>query len=282
MGCKLNETFFLTGARGLRLRLCEWGTGDDVTVILHGFLEQGLAWDRVAQRLPGRVIAPDQRGHGKSEHVGPGGFYHFFDYVADLDALIRDLGRPVHLIGHSMGGSVACYFAGARPEQVRSLVLVEGLGPPDRRDDPVGTARKHLNDRAALRQHPVFPDINAAISRMRVFNKRLTDEVAHQLVQTLVRPSQGNQLTWAWDHLHRSRNAHPFDAEVFKQFLREITCPTLLIRGSHSKFYPDDYPSRQACLQQATEVVIDDAGHLVHHDQPEALAKAINTFLRGK
>jgi pimeloyl-ACP methyl ester carboxylesterase len=100
----MKEWDFQANERALRLRICEWGEGNPTTVILHGYLEQAAAWDAVAQRLAGRVVAPDHRGHGLSEHVGRGGFYHFWDYVSDVDALIATLDQSVILIGHSMGG----------------------------------------------------------------------------------------------------------------------------------------------------------------------------------
>ena len=100
---------------GLRYHVLEWGV-DDVSlqhtvVLLHGFLDMAWGWMRtVRARLAGRfhVIAPDLRGHGDSDRVGAGGYYHFIDYLADLHELIDKLGRTkVSLVGHSMGGSIA-------------------------------------------------------------------------------------------------------------------------------------------------------------------------------
>jgi len=272
---------FSTGARGVELQLCEWGEGDPPTIILHGYLEQGPAWDAVASRIEGRVIAPAHRGHGRSEHVGSGGFYHFFDYVADLDALVEDLSGPVRIIGHSMGGTIAGYYAGACPDRVSALVLVEGLGPPDRSDDPVGVARQHLKDRREPRQHPVFDNIDEAVNRLRRMNAALDRTSAIQLAKNLVKPTPEGKLRWSWDTLHRARNARPFDPSVFMAFLREITAPTLLVNGAESKFLPADYLERRRSLPHAREVVLPGAGHLVHHDTPILLAETINSFFNA-
>src|SRR5690606_17454861 len=116
--------------------------------------------------LPGRVIAPDQRGHGLSEHVGRGGFYHFWDYVSDLDALVGSLERPVDLVGHSMGGTVACLYASLRPEAVRRLVLVEGLGPPDASGELLRRPRRFLDDRHRGPVHAPLDDVADGVRRM--------------------------------------------------------------------------------------------------------------------
>src|SRR5689334_14139214 len=124
-------------ANGLAHHVVEWGQPSTHTplVLLHGFLDLAWSFDALARLLAPsrRVIALDFRGHGETEHVGAGGYYHFPDYVLDLDELVRAVGldaSPFHLLGHSMGGTVATLFAATRTTLVRSLVLVEGLGPP--------------------------------------------------------------------------------------------------------------------------------------------------------
>ena len=116
------------GPRAIQLRIRDWAGPEPTVVLLHGFLEQSAAWDPVARSLGRRVVAPNQRGHGRSGHVGDGGWYHFWDYVGDLDQLVEHIGGPIDLVGHSMGGTVAALYAGTRPDMVRRLVLVEGLG----------------------------------------------------------------------------------------------------------------------------------------------------------
>jgi pimeloyl-ACP methyl ester carboxylesterase len=82
-------------------------------------------------RRPMWIIAPDCRGHGDSGWVGTGGYYHFPDYVLDLDSLIRTLKvSSVVLMGHSMGGTISFLYSGTFPTRVKKLILVEGVGPP--------------------------------------------------------------------------------------------------------------------------------------------------------
>ena len=267
-----------TGPRGLLLRICEWPGDGPPVVILHGFLEQGAAWDRVARRLGRRVVAPDHRGHGRSGHVGSGGFYHFWDYVGDVDALVEHLGAPVDLVGHSMGGTVAGLYAGTRPEAVRRLVLVEGLGPPDTTDTAVDRARQFLKARRQPPRHGALRDVADGVRRIRHYNPGIPEEVARDLVARTTRPDPDG-LQWTWDPLHRGRSPSPFQASLFSRFLSEITAPTLLVTGGRSWFRIEDVAERAACLADARQITIPEAGHLVHHDAPEALAQAIRGHL---
>ncbi|MBL8740121.1 MAG: alpha/beta hydrolase, partial [Myxococcales bacterium] len=102
-------------------------------LLLHGFLDSARTFELLAAPLVQagfEVVAPDFRGFGRSGRVPPGGYYHFPDYVADLEGIVRTLApERLFIVAHSMGGSVATLFAGARPERVEKLVIMEGLGP---------------------------------------------------------------------------------------------------------------------------------------------------------
>jgi pimeloyl-ACP methyl ester carboxylesterase len=280
--------------RGLRLRVCTWGEGGDRPLLfLHGFLEQGAAWDAVATQLPRRSFAPDHRGHGCSEHVGTGGFYHFWNYVSDTDGLIDQLGGEVDLVGHSMGGTLASLIAATRPEKVRRLVLIEGLGPPDVRQLAVERSRDYLDRRVQMPpKHPSFANLDEAIARMRAVNPGLPHPIARRLAERNTRevlpddpevrePVVPGRLTWRWDPYHRLRTPNPFDRDLFLAYLRQIRAPTLLIDGGRSLFRlpPSDIAERREAVANHRHMVIPDAGHMIHHDTPDQLAEAIATHL---
>lgn len=275
----MHEWTLSAGPRRLLIRLCEWPGDGPPVLILHGFLEQGAAWDRVARLLSRRVIAPDQRGHGRSGHVGGGGFYHFWDYVADVDALVQHLGAPVDLVGHSMGSTVAALFAGARPDAIRRLVLVEGLGPPDVTHAAVERARRFLDDLRSPPTHRPLASVAAGVERVRLYNPRIPEDTARALVERTTRATDGGQLLWTWDPLHRARSPVPFQAALFNRFLAEIQAPTLVIKGGSSGFTLEDEAQRLAALSTARVATVQGAGHLIHHDAPEALATLIEEHL---
>jgi len=277
-----------TGPRGLRLRICEWGAPEDgrlPIVILHGFLEQGASWDPVATQLPGRVVAPDMRGHGLSDHVGSGGFYHFWDYVPDVAALIDHLGGRVDLVGHSMGGGIAMLLCALRPGMVRRLVNIEGLGPLDAEGRDIDQADQFL---AALRdppRHRLVRDIDEGVERMRRWNPHLSPDFARFLVSRITRPPAAGDryegspaegsLIWTWDPLHRARSPVPFRTLMFKQFLERIEVPVLYIRGGDSWFVLPDQAEREALIPDLCTAEVPGASHMVHHQKPLELAALI-------
>ena len=78
------------------------------------------------------MIAPDLRGHGKSDRVGKGGSYNLMDFLGDIDAIVEALaGKAFTLVGHSLGSVVAAIFASVRPKLVKNLVLIETILPTE-------------------------------------------------------------------------------------------------------------------------------------------------------
>lgn len=274
-----------TGPRGLRLRVREHGPATaPPVVILHGYLEQSAAWDAVARAMPERrVVAPDHRGHGRSEHVGAGGFYHFWDYVGDVVAVLDDLGPPADLVGHSMGGSIAALVAAVAPERVGRLVLIEGLGPPDGTARAVQQARQALQHRLEPPTHRALADLDAAVERMCRANRDLSADVARGLAERITTATPDGALIWTFDALHRARSPQAFSSLSFCDFLRKIRAPTLLIEGADSPIHRmPDLAERRACVARAELTVLDGVGHHPHHTCPERLAELLMEHLNAR
>jgi pimeloyl-ACP methyl ester carboxylesterase len=276
---------------GLSYHLLEWGA-DDATlehtvVLLHGFLDLSWAWQPTALAgLVGRfhVVAPDFRGHGDSDRIGAGGYYHFLDYLADLEDLLPRIGRgKLSLVGHSMGGSVAGYFAGAFPERVNKVALLEGLGPPESHEDVAPRVRTWVDSWRRARERPQrgYASVADAAERLRKADPRLDPEQAAFLAEHGTRREPDGALRFKHDPLHLATGPQPFRVEQATGFWRRITCPILLVEGegSHFRYAPEDAERRERALHAFTRVVLPGAGHMMHRHQPARLAAALVEFL---
>ena len=268
--------------RGLKLHVRELSASAQGTpvVCLHGWLDHGAAFTEVARGQPGRWVAPDQRGFGQSDHIGAGGYYHFADLVPDVDALVRKLGGRVHLMGHSMGGTVATIFAAARPESVDRLVVAEGLGAIEWGEpNTVTRMRDHL-DQLRSPPGPVRVDtVDDAAARLVKRHPGLDSDFAKELARHgTVRDGVG--VRWSFDPLHMVRGPYPFRESTYLEVLRQIQCPTLVVWGENS-WYPDEIRTLRAMTIPNVRVATLPGGHMVPYDSPHALGQLATTHFRG-
>jgi pimeloyl-ACP methyl ester carboxylesterase len=274
-------------ANGLTHHVLCWNDDADTTVVLlHGFLDQAWSFHGLAQPLAAaglRVVALDWRGHGETDHVGAGGYYHFPDYVLDLHELMPYLASgPVHLLGHSMGGTVAALYAATHPHVARTLTLVEGLGPPDY----AGTAPEKLSawldsmDRFRKKGPRPMEDLADAVKRLRAQSSELPTALAYFLAEKGTKPAlDGDGLVWRFDPLHRTTSPAAFSAETFREFLVRIAAPTLVVTGSRG-FRTVDHQARVLASKDAREVVVEEVGHMIHWMAPEPLARLVIEHVR--
>ena len=142
----------------------------------------------------------------------------------------------------------------------------------------VGRSRSFLKALAEPPSHRVLDSVQAAAERMRRFNPKLSAQLALSLADRITRPVEGG-VTWTWDPLHRSPSPVPFDPALFGRWLDAIASPTLYIEGEQSQFKPPDTDARLERISGVQRQTIPNAGHLVHHDAPAALAAAISGWL---
>jgi pimeloyl-ACP methyl ester carboxylesterase len=277
----------MAGHRGLELAVHFFGPprpDAPLVLLLHGFLDAGGTWDLVAEALVARglsVVAPDLRGFGQSAWVGRGGYYHFPDYVADI-ALVVEALAPARLVlvGHSLGGTVACLYAGARPERVERLILLEGMGPPAMAPElGVTQLRKWLDQAASPPEPKPLASHDDALRRLALHHPRISREVLASRLEHLLHERDG-ALTWRHDPLHRTTAPSRFDVTTFRAFLAEIRCPVRFVSGGETGWHPPDEAERLASLPAPPDVVLlPDAGHMMHWSRPAKTANAIADFV---
>ena len=283
--------------RGLSLAYHCWGADDaPVVLCLHGFLDHGRSFTRVAEALSDafRVIAVDFRGHGESEWVGAGGYYHFYDYYHDITSLLEELDvNQACILGHSMGGSVATGIAAMHGERVSSLVLLEGMGPPtgaadeypDRLTRWVKAQRgSRLTGDVASRRasRRVMESLDDAAQRLRSINDRLTHDRALELASTFTEPaSAGDGLVWRFDPLHRTPSPRPFYLPEARRFWGAIAAPVLSLWGDVSQFPVDAAQDRHASLSSVRVAKVAGASHNIHHERWDLVAAAARQWFSG-
>jgi pimeloyl-ACP methyl ester carboxylesterase len=278
---------------GITCHALEWDdparSRDHTLILVHGFLDTAWSWaPAVSAGLAERfhVVAPEMRGHGDSGRVGPGGYYHFLDYVADLHEIVGRVGRErVSLVGHSMGGTIAGYYAGAYPDAIDRLALLEGLGPPEPQTPMPQRIRGWIAGWRRTRggDPRSYASVEEAAERLRARDHLLDDALALELAARATTRAEDGSLRFKHDPLHLSMGPYPFQVALAAELWRAISCPILLVDGDDSEFSlaPDDRARRVACFSDPLERVLLGAGHMMQRHQPAALASLLLEFLEA-
>jgi pimeloyl-ACP methyl ester carboxylesterase len=287
--------------RHLSYHVRQWGQpqqGVPPLVMVHGWMDVGASFQFVVDALAelGQdrwVIAPDWRGFGRTASGGAD-CYWFPDYLADLDALLDHLcpGQPIDLLGHSMGGNVAMLYAGVRPERVRRLVNLEGFGMPATRPAQAPTRlTQWLNELQALRQGDKdlksYASREAVAQRLMKTNPRLPADKALWLAGEWAAPGADGQWRILGEAGHKLVNPQLYRLEEVLAVHQRITAPVLAVEAAQNqmaqwwqnRYTLGEYHERLKSVPQVEVAQIDDAGHMLHHDQPAPLAALLNGFL---
>jgi pimeloyl-ACP methyl ester carboxylesterase len=278
----------------------EWGNpvpGQAPLVLVHGWMDVSASWQFVVDALGDNrhVIAPDWRGFGLTRSTGPApDSYWFPDYLADLDGLLDHFAgqQPVDLVGHSMGGNIAMVFSGVRPERIRRLVNLEGFGLPQTQPAQApGRYAKWIdqikNLHAGQADLKTYDNVDGVARRLMKTNPRLQADKAAWLAQHWAAPDAQGRWTILGDPAHKIISANLYQMEEALATYRRITAPVLSVTAngdSMSQWWKGQYDlaqyqDRLKVVQRVQQAVVQDAGHMIHHDQPDALARLIEPFL---
>jgi len=242
-------------------------SGAPTLLLLHGLAGYGREWTSFVERLDAGlgIVAPDLRGHGDSTR-DPGDLSRAAFVDDAVMAVERFTEPPVVVVGHSMGGIVGTLLAAARPDLVAGLMVVEaGMGMLD--------AQQLADSRRALSAWPVpFSDEAAALD---FFGATAASTAAwvDGLDQTHdgLRPRfEVDVLIAAMENLARSDRWHEWE---------QLSIPVLLCRAEQSWIEQSEVDRMSERRPSLSVIEIASAGHDVHLDQPDRLARAVSQFV---
>jgi pimeloyl-ACP methyl ester carboxylesterase len=277
--------------RGLDMHLTHWGpepTSDaPLVLLLHGWQDTGETFqfmvDAFERDLP--LTALDWRGFGRSEWPQEG--YWFPDYLADLDALLLQVsaGARAQLVGHSMGGNIASLYAGLRPERVRCVVNLEGVGLPRTSPEQAPSRLRRWLDEVqlapAVKEYDSFDQLAAIIAHR---YPRICANKAAFVARAWGRQDADGRIRLMGDGRHRRVNPILYKREDAEACWREVKAPMLLILGAESSHVgnlgQDGTPAAfRAIMPHVNIENVAGAGHLLHIEKPDAVAPLIEAFL---
>jgi pimeloyl-ACP methyl ester carboxylesterase len=280
------------GSSGLDLNLLEWSKEGVPLLLLHGFGNEAHIWDDFAPSVAPyyRTLALDHRGHGDSAW-DPDGNYDYETLADDVEAVTAalEIDRFV-LIGHSLGGRTATFFAGRHPERLAGLVLID-IGPEI---DARGSMR--IRDETVANMDPAFGSL-AEYARLLSLNyPAATAQAIQRMALHSSRQREDGKFVLKQDPKWRgvmqaADGADPKELEAAEEAaiqqqweaLRKLPCPTLVVRGAASDILSPDVADRMVDdeLQNAKLAIVAQAGHSVMTDNPEGFREAVTTFVLG-
>ena len=280
--------------RGLRLHVRHWGDSDAPKLfMLHGWMDMSASFQFIVDCLKQgwHVIALDWRGFGLSART-QADCYWFPDYLGDLDALLDRFAKDeaVNLLGHSMGGNIATLYAGIRPGRIAKLVNLEGFGLANTK--PAQAPGRYAQWLDELRDPPTmrgYASRAEVAQRLRKNNPRLTNARAEFLAQHWAAPDADGQWHILGDPAHKIVSATLYHTDEVLACWQNISAPVLWVEAEHTDMWRWMGPKEQvraeidrrmAVIPDVRPAFIKDAGHMLHHDQPEQVAALVEDFLR--
>jgi pimeloyl-ACP methyl ester carboxylesterase len=284
--------------RGLRYHVNLWGdpaaTARErpLLVWMHGWMDVGASLQFVvdAMRDDRAIAAPDWRGFGRTASPPGTDAYWFADYQGDLDALLDALSPswPVDLAGHSMGGNVVMTYAGARPERIRRLVNMEGFGLPESKPEQApDRLRQWLDELKTLQRLKPYATLDDVAARLIKNNPRLSGDRAAWLAAHWAEHRDDGLWHVLGDGAHKRVNPSLYRKDEILEGWKRIAAPTLWVEGDETdpdrwwghRYPRSEFEARIGLVRDLQRVRLSPCGHMLHFDQPQALAAAIEAFL---
>lgn len=260
----------------------QYGSGPPL-VILHGLFGSSDNWSTIAKQLADTftIILPDQRNHGKSPHSP----VHDYDSMSDdLHELAKSLSLDkFFLAGHSMGGKTAISYALKWPEMLNGLLVADIS--PFRGADYTGA---EYNLHAGILKTMLSLDLSSITSRQEaeaaLASSGLPQKITGFILKNLNRTS-GQNFEWKINAPVLFENLNKIMEPVDRQkaYSYQVTgFPVIFLRGKESNYLPEeDYSDIRKIFPAAEFIEIENAGHWLHADNPEAVIANMRKMLNG-
>lgn len=276
------RTVEFSGVQGLTLVADEWNrgvgpaAGRPTVLMLHGGGQNRFSWKNTGQVLADEgfhVVALDSRGHGDSDRA-PDADYDVETLTDDVMQVLDAIGRPVMLIGASMGGLTGILVADrAGPDRVTRLMLVDVV-PRFEKD---GSAR--IRDFMFSGLHG-FGSLDEAADAVAAYLPHRTRPRSPEGLKKNLRLRDGRWY-WHWDPAFMTKPGDDpqLRTERFEQAAADLTIPVLLIRGKLSDVVsPEGVRHFLDTVPNAEFVELSDAGHTAAGDDNDAFSDVVVTF----
>jgi len=267
-------------ANGLRLHYLDWGNKNkQPLILLHGFLGHAHVWDGIAPAFNDRyrVLALDQRGHGQTGWSQKAA-YTIDDHFSDIDTFLATLGLSnVILIGHSMGGRNALFYAACKPSAVARLILV------DARSDDTPQTSQALKD--LLVTLPIkassFDEVTQALQGLYPY---LSKQCCKHIARYGYKQEEDGTLAPRYDtRMSVQCERMDYATEGLRPYLPSIACPTLIVRGKGSPFLSKEVAQRMCeLIPLAVMREIPQATHMPAQENPVVFQRIVSEFLRSR
>ncbi len=280
------QTVDFSGVDGITLIADEWNRGstaaaDRPTILmLHGGGQNRFSWKNTGQILADEgfhVVAMDSRGHGDSDRA-PGADYGVDTLTADVMHVLDAIGRPVTIIGASMGGLTGILAAHrAGPDKVTQLVLVDVVP----RFEKGGSAR--IRD-FMMGNIDGFDTLEQAADAVAAYLPYRTKPRSPEGLKKNLRLRDGRWY-WHWDPAFMTKPGDDPElrTEKFEHAAMSLTIPVLLIRGKLSDVVsPEGVQHFLMTVPNAEFVELPDAGHTAAGDDNDAFTDVVVNFVRRR
>ncbi|CEG60132.1 putative lipase LipA [Legionella micdadei] len=270
---------------GLVIAYKTWGEPDLPPLIaLHGWLDNANSFDLLAPYLAKQfyVIAIDLPGHGQSSHLPEGCYYHFTDGIFYVLQIVKAFGfEQYHLLGHSMGACLASLIAGVAPNQILSMVLIEGLGPFSESEESCCNQLERYAKLAcedAAHEIKSYPSLELAV-HARAKRGFLAPKYINILSQ---RGLQRRKETFYWRHDRRLLLATPLrlTEQQILSCLNNIRAKSCLIWASNGFELNQAQREHREQAVKNLQIYHLEGGHHVHMEHPDTVAQCLEEFYK--